>query len=76
MDLEEENTFYLNKENKLSNLKSLQQDLASLENQLNSYQFISQNRFENMRALVDSNAFNHDRFRISVESLELNKKLI
>lgn len=29
-----------------------------------------------MRTLVDSTAFNHDKFRISVESLELDKKLI
>ena len=29
-----------------------------------------------MRVLVDSNAFNHDRFKISVESLDLDKKLI
>ncbi len=76
LNLADENDFQLVYMKKIEEINQLKENLSNIENKITSFGREANNKFGQMRKLVDSSAFDRQKFKVNVEHLNLKNKNI
>ena len=72
LDLEQENSYFQHNMQRHTQINKLKTKLNKLQIAMKNLKDLSATKLNQMKKIVDSNLFHKDKFKINVESLDLN----